>query len=263
MVNLSADHDKQPARPYKCPYPLCGRAFSRLEHQVPFSLPLGPPRLSFFRRDTFERIQAKNHSSAPIPLARSAFPARTNSPVTLVYTTMTILRVTLYIKQHLQNGPQKLRSIFQCRMTLLFLVFPVQETLVHLTIKRRLGQKKRQKVALTVMTRYIDVWFFISIRYTHIIIIRTNLMLVLQHMMVPSPDAVINPNPLHLPPSHQSPWTSSTSLNKKRPLEEQSTKLVVLKLFVVLNLASPKSLHQPSTPIHDTDCLKALQQVLS
>ena len=37
MVNLSADHDKQPARPYKCPYPLCGRAFSRLEHQVPLS----------------------------------------------------------------------------------------------------------------------------------------------------------------------------------------------------------------------------------
>ena len=38
MVNPSADHDKQPARPYKCPYPLCGRAFSRLEHQVPIFL---------------------------------------------------------------------------------------------------------------------------------------------------------------------------------------------------------------------------------
>ncbi|KAF8798921.1 hypothetical protein BYT27DRAFT_7228186 [Phlegmacium glaucopus] len=34
MVNPSADHDKQPARPYKCPYALCGRAFSRLEHQT-------------------------------------------------------------------------------------------------------------------------------------------------------------------------------------------------------------------------------------
>lgn len=34
MVNPSVDHEKQPARPYKCPYPLCGRAFSRLEHQV-------------------------------------------------------------------------------------------------------------------------------------------------------------------------------------------------------------------------------------
>lgn len=90
-------------------------------------------------------------------------------------------------------------------------------------------------------------------------------MLVQLLMKVPSLDAVINPIPLHLPPSHQSPWTSSISLNKKRPLEEQSTKLVMLKLFVVLNLnlASPKSLHQPSTPIHDTDSLKALQQVLS
>lgn len=42
MVNQSTDHEKQPARPYKCPYPLCGRAFSRLEHQVPFICPLTP-----------------------------------------------------------------------------------------------------------------------------------------------------------------------------------------------------------------------------
>ena len=30
----SQSQDKVPARPYKCPYPECARAFSRLEHQV-------------------------------------------------------------------------------------------------------------------------------------------------------------------------------------------------------------------------------------
>ena len=34
MVNAATDSDKHVARPYKCPYLLCGRAFSRLEHQV-------------------------------------------------------------------------------------------------------------------------------------------------------------------------------------------------------------------------------------
>ena len=137
-------------------------------------------RLSSLRRDTFELIQAKNPSSALIPLARSAFPARTNSPVTLAYTTMITHRVTLYIQRHLRRGPQKLRSIFQCRMTLLLLVSPVQEILGHLTIKRRLGRKRRLEVVPIVMTKYVDFYIFISFSYAHIIIIRTNLMLVQQ-----------------------------------------------------------------------------------
>lgn len=33
-TSLSQSQDKVLARPYKCPYPECGRAFSRLEHQV-------------------------------------------------------------------------------------------------------------------------------------------------------------------------------------------------------------------------------------
>ena len=56
MVNPSADHEKQPARPYKCPYPLCGRAFSRLEHQVPL-LSLWPIQLAYHPLD-------KTHSNS-------------------------------------------------------------------------------------------------------------------------------------------------------------------------------------------------------
>ena len=140
---------------------------SRTSGTFKFSLTLFNS-LIILRRDTYEPILAKNPSSVLIHLARSAFPAQTNSLVTLVYTTMIILPVTFYIQQYLPKDQQKLRSIFQCQMTLLLLPFPVPETLVHLTIKRHLGRKRRQEVVLTVMTRYQGVSIFISFSYAHI-----------------------------------------------------------------------------------------------
>lgn len=58
---LSSDHpssssaavpsaEKSVARPYKCPYALCGRSFSRLEHQVRPASPSSPPVLTVVRQ---------------------------------------------------------------------------------------------------------------------------------------------------------------------------------------------------------------------
>ncbi|KAG6824936.1 hypothetical protein H0H92_005347, partial [Tricholoma furcatifolium] len=85
MLDDSQPRDKVIARPYKCPYALCGRAFSRLEHQANSSHTHSHWRKTF--RLHFSLLIHGNHTDANISAssgttkktARKATKARTQS----------------------------------------------------------------------------------------------------------------------------------------------------------------------------------------
>lgn len=96
-ASAPSNSEKTVARPYKCPYPLCGRAFSRLEHQVGLAWQLSLfifYNIDFPRLDIYEPTRVKNLSSAPSPPVKKGFRGRTNSLDTLASTpTLTMLQM--------------------------------------------------------------------------------------------------------------------------------------------------------------------------